>query len=252
MEKKLPGEVDQFISSYMDLLSDVAQGWNITNPDFVDDGLKLLERSEILFRKPGESVMSSYMYKWPGYDSSSTAVPVQSYPLSPVQASIIDQTTRDIIIESKCTHPEKFDQTAIDIFTFIFSFTDLCWELFLKNELEHHRIDFGYKIESHVYQYKLAEESKPEFVMRASCYLNTAVKNITNMIGFRTFDENHSMIFMTPVLQYAIMDIDMGMTTAYALELKSRDSSSTFIAPGPVLNDIVFVKVEDPQRRLGD
>lgn len=252
MENKLPGEVDQFISSYMDLLSDVAQGWNITNPDFVDDGLKLLERSEILFRKPGESVMSSYMYKWPGYDDSSTTVPVQSYPLSPVQMSIVDQTTRDIIIESKCTHPEKFDQTAIDIFTFIFSFTDLCWELFLKNELDHHRIDFGYKIESHVYQYKLAEESKSEFSMRASCYLNTAVKNITNTIGFRTFDENHLPIFMTPILQYGIMDIDMGMTTAYALDLKARDSGSTFIAPGPVLDDIVFVKVDDAQRRLDD
>ena len=110
MEKKLPGEVDQFISSYMDLLSDVAHVWNITNPDFVDAGLKLLERSEILFRKPGESVMSSYMYKWPGYDKSSTAVPVKSYPLSPVQMSIIDQTTRDMILESNCTHPEKFDQ----------------------------------------------------------------------------------------------------------------------------------------------
>ena len=50
MEKKLPGEVDQFISSYMDLLSDVAHVWNITNPDFVDAVLKLLERSDILFR----------------------------------------------------------------------------------------------------------------------------------------------------------------------------------------------------------
>ena len=88
--------------------------------------------------------------------------------------------------------------------------------------------------------------------MRASCYINTAVKNITNTIGFRMFDENHSEIFMTPLLQYAIMDIDMGMTTAYALELKSRDSGSMFIAPGPVLNDIIFVKVDNPQRRLGD
>lgn len=252
MEKKLPDEVDQFILSYMDLLNDVVRGWNITDPNFVDAGLKLLERSEILFRKPGESVMSSYMYKWPGYDSSSTAVPVESYPLSPVQMSIIDQTTRDIIAESKCTHPEKFEQTAIDIFTFIFSFTDLCWELFLKNELEQHRIDFGYKVDSHVYQYRLAEESKTEFTMRASCYINTAVKHITGTIGFRTFDENHSKILITPVLQYAIMDIDMGMTTAYALELKSRDSGSTFIAPGPVLNDIVFVKVDNPQKRLGD
>lgn len=252
MEKKLPAEVDQFILSYMDLLSDVAHGWNITEPDFVDAGMKLLEKSEIIFRKPGETMMSAYMYKWPGPDDSGTKVPVNSYPLSPVQASIINQTTRDIIFESKCTQPERFDQTALDIFTFIFSFTDLCWELFLMNELNQHRIDFGYKTDNHIYQYKLAEESKPEFAMRASCYLNTAVKNITNTIGFRAYDENHSMIFMTPVLQYAIMDIDMGMTTAYALELKSRDSVSTFIAPGPVLNDIVFTKVNNPQKRLGD
>lgn len=252
MEKKLPGEVDQFILSYMDLLSDVAHGWNITEPDFVDAGLKLLERSEILFRKPGESVMSSYMYKWPGPDDSGTKAPVKSYPLSPVQASIINQTTRDIIFESKCMYPERFDQTALDIFTFIFSFTDLCWELFLMNELNQHRIDFGYKTDNHMYQYKLAEESKPEFAMRASCYLNTAVKNITNTIGFRAYDEDHSMIYVTPLLQYAIMDTDMGMTTAYALDLKSRDSGSTFIAPGPVLNDIVFTKVDNPQKRLGD